>query len=367
MVKKVKIFADNIEPATLSQFNSAIALDFTVKAALMPDAHLGYSLPIGAVVATEGVVLPAWVGYDIGCGMLAVQTDIVKEELLPFREKIFESVYRSVPTGFHHNKQDSRWDHSNIEMTPELKGIFAKSGLKQIGTLGSGNHFIEISHDEKGSVWVVIHSGSRNVGHSVATHYMKLASGGKKAREGHFGLKVNTGKGQDYIVDMKFCLEFALENRRQMIDRVLREIYYYVRDGEEPKTLEFINRTHNHAELKDGLWIHRKGATHAEKGMKGVIPGNMRDGSFIVMGKGNPDSLNSSSHGAGRAMSRTKAKKVINMETFKKQMEGITSKVAGSTLDEAPDAYKDIFEIMELQKDLVDITHHLKPMINVKG
>ncbi|VAX18495.1 RNA-2',3'-PO4:RNA-5'-OH ligase [hydrothermal vent metagenome] len=364
---KATIFADNIEPDVLAQFNSAIEQDYSVKAALMPDAHLGYTLPIGAVVATEGVVVPSWVGYDIGCGMLAMKTDMGKEEIIPFREKIFESVYRAVPTRFHHNKRDSEWDYSSVPMTPELKKIFAKSGLKQIGSLGSGNHFIEISHDEKGSVWVVIHSGSRNVGHSVAARYMKLASGGKQAREGHFGLKVNTGQGEDYIVDMKFCLEFALENRKQLLDRVLREIYYYVRNGDEPQKLELINRTHNHAELKDGLWIHRKGATHAEKGMKGVIPGNMRDGSFIVVGKGNPDSLNSSSHGAGRAMSRTKAKKALNMEDFKKQMEGVTSKVTGSTLDEAPDAYKDIFGIMKLQKDLVDITHHLKPMINVKG
>lgn len=364
---KAKIFADNIEPDVLNQFNSAIEQDYSVKAALMPDAHLGYSLPIGAVVATEGVILPSWVGYDIGCGMLAVKTPLLKEEVIPFREKIFQSVYRAVPTGFHHNKRDSEWDHGHILMTPELKKIFAKSGLKQIGTLGSGNHFIEISHDEKGSVWVVIHSGSRNVGHSVATHYMKLASGGKKAREGHFGLKVNTGKGQDYIADMQFCLEFALENRKQMLDRVLREIYFYVRSGAEPQKLEFINRTHNHAELKDGLWIHRKGATHAEKGMSGVIPGNMRDGSFIVVGKGNPDSLNSSAHGAGRAMSRKQAKKVINMEEFRKQMVNITSKVSGSTLDEAPDAYKNIFEIMKLQKELVEITHHLKPLINVKA
>jgi len=364
---KAAIFADNIEPDVLAQFNSALRCDYSVKAALMPDAHLGYSLPIGAVVATEGVVVPSWVGYDIGCGMLALKTDLVKQEVIDFREKIFESVHRAIPTGFHHNKRDSEWDYGHIPMTPELKKIFAKSGLKQIGTLGSGNHFIEISHDEKGSVWVVIHSGSRNVGHSVASHYMKLASGGKKAREGHFGLRVSEDKGQEYICDMMFCIEFALENRRQMIDRVLREIYHYVRNGEEPQKLEFIDGSHNHAQLKDGLWIHRKGATLAEKGMKGVIPGNMRDGSFIVAGKGNPDSLSSSSHGAGRAMSRKQARRTIDMEVFRKQMEGVTSKVAESTLDEAPGAYKDIFEIMKLQKEMVEITHHLKPMINVKG
>ncbi|MDH4183424.1 MAG: RtcB family protein [Nitrospinota bacterium] len=366
-MKNVKIFAEHMEPGALSQFQSAISQDFVLKAALMPDAHTGYSLPIGAVVATDNMILPAWVGYDIGCGMCAVQTPLAAEEIAPHREKIFSGIYRAIPTGFDHNKKPVDWDYQRYPMTPTLRRFFDKNGLKQLGSLGSGNHFIEISRDEAGLVWVVIHSGSRNLGHSTATHYMKLASRSNKAREGHFGFRADSDEGQDYITDMKFCLEFALKNRQEMIERVLREIYYLVRGGAQPETLKFINRTHNHAELKDGAWIHRKGATHAEKGMDGVIPGNMRDGSFIVVGKGNEESLFSSSHGAGRAMSRTKAKEAIKMETFASQMEGITSKVRPSTLDEAPDAYKNIFEIMTLQKDLVEVTHHLKPLINIKA
>ncbi len=335
--------------------------------ALMPDAHLGYSLPIGGVVATQGVIVPSWVGYDIGCGMCAVKTDLYKHEVDPHREEIFGGIYRAVPTRFKSNKSGEPWDCENIPMTPILKTMFKKNGLGQLGSLGSGNHFIEIDADEENKVWVVVHSGSRNLGHSVATHYMKLASKSPKAREGHFGLRTDSDDGKDYITDMEFLLEFALENRKRILARTLKEIYYRARDGDKPATENFINRSHNHAEEKNGLWIHRKGATHAEEGMDGVIPGNMRDGSFIVEGKGNPDSLYSSSHGAGRAISRTKAKQSLSVDKFHRDMEGIKAKVGPSTLDESPDAYKDIFEIMRLQKDMVKVTHHLKPIINVKG
>lgn len=367
MGKIIKIFGEKLEQGALDQFYSAMNQPFAVRGALLPDAHVGYSLPIGAVVATEGIILPSWVGYDIGCGMCAAMTPLMKEDVIPFRQDIFRSVYRAVPTGFTHNKRPEPWDYEKIPMTPALKRIFGKDGLCQIASLGGGNHFIEISHDEDGHVWVVVHSGSRNVGHSVATHYMKLASGTGRASEGHYGFSVKSGDGRDYITDMKFCLEFALENRKRIIERVLREIYYYAKKGETPQTLEFINRNHNHAEEKQGLWIHRKGATHAEAGMAGVIPGNMRDGSFIVVGKGNEESLYSSSHGAGRALSRTQAKDKISMDDFRAQLEGVTARVERATLDEAPSAYKDIFEIMKLQKNLVEVRRHLLPIINIKG
>lgn len=367
MKKETKIYIEDLDEKTLNQFTSAMNQDYAVKGALMPDAHLGYSLAIGGVVATKGVIVPAWVGYDIGCGVCALKTSLNKNEVEPHRKDIFEGIYRAVPTGFTHHKKAQVWDYKKIPMTPVLKSIFERNGLEQLGTLGGGNHFIEVSYDEDDVVWIVLHSGSRNVGHSVAGHYMKVASGSTKAKEGHYGLDVESDEGQNYITDMDFCLAFALENRKRIVDVSLNEIWHRVRRDGKPETLEFINCHHNHAELKDGLWIHRKGATHAEKGMKGIIPGNMRDGSFVVEGKGNPDSLYSSSHGAGRAMSRKKAKSTITMEQFRKQLEGITAKVNGHTLDEAPTAYKDIFEIMRLQKDMVDIKHHLKPIINVKA
>lgn len=214
----------------------------------------------------------------------------------------------------------------------------------------------------------MVHSGSRNVGHKIATHYMKLASGDGKAREGHYALNVDSAEGQDYIHDLAFGLQFALDNRLMIVGRVINGIRH---KGVAGQGLfgELINRNHNHAELKDGLWIHRKGATHAELGMMGVIPGNMRDGSFIVRGKGNPDSLCSSSHGAGRVMGRTEAKSKLNMEEFIATMQerGIQARVENATLDEAPMAYKDVFQVMADQTDLVEVVHHVKPIINIKG
>jgi tRNA-splicing ligase RtcB len=242
-----------------------------------------------------------------------------------------------------------------------------KNGNLQLGTLGSGNHFIEIGVDEFNEIWIIIHSGSRGVGHGCAIYYMQLAHPNNKAGEGHYGFDVNSNEGKNYIKDLNFCLEYALLNRKIMLNLVDDAISdcgiqcYY-----DPKVL--INRNHNHAETKDGKkWIHRKGATHAEKDMLGIIPGNMRDGSFIIKGLGNEDALCSSSHGAGRILGRKKAKKKLNLEEFSQTMEGIVANVSENTLDESPMAYKDIFKVMEFQKDLVKVLKHVKPILNVKG
>ena len=373
---------ENIEGAALSQFYDAMKQDYVVKGALMPDAHAGYALPIGAVVATEGVIVPSWVGYDIGCGLCAIPTTFDRGYVEANKKAIFDQIYRDVPTGFDHNKAAAEWTYEGPVSDFVKSEIIAKGAPgKQIGTLGGGNHFIEIGHDEQDRIWIIIHSGSRNVGHKIATHYMKLASGDGKAREGHYGLRVDSPEGQDYINDLAFGLQFALDNRRTMIQRIIKAIWRKVdhRGCQNVADMSLlINRNHNHAEMKmmphDGptrdlrpMWIHRKGATHAEEGMLGVIPGNMRDGSFIVRGKGNPDSLFSSSHGAGRVLSRTKAKETLNMDDFKATMTGIQAKVVNSTLDESPFAYKSIFDVMAMQTELVDVVHHVKPLINIKG
>lgn len=368
MIKSYTIFSSTIEQAALDQFYDALEQPFAVTGALMPDAHMGYSLPIGAVVATDGVIVPAWVGYDIGCGMCAVPTAFKKDDVSSNAEKIFNGIYRDVPVGFKHNSKDSVWSwDKHINSTDVLDQIFMeRGGLKQLGTLGGGNHFIEIGCDEEDVVWIIIHSGSRNLGHQIATHYMKLASGDGKAREGHFGFSVDSLEGKRYLTDMNFCLEFALENRKQLVQRVVNVIREVLCDG-IVFWGDLINRNHNHAEEKNGLWIHRKGATHAEEGMMGVIPGNMRDGSFIVEGKGNQSSLWSSSHGAGRVMGRKEAERQLNVTDFARSMSGIWATVNQTTLDESPLAYKNIFEVMELQKDLVKVVHHIKPLINIKG
>lgn len=364
-MKDTHIFAEVLEPEALEQFKSAMSQPFAVKGALMPDAHAGYSLPIGAVVATDGVILPAWVGYDIGCGMCAVPTTFSRDSVTKYAVGIFNSIYSAVPVGFSHNQKDSVWDFSALAHTAALAAIFAKNGLRQLASLGGGNHFIEIGYDEDDAIWIIIHSGSRGIGHAVATHYMKLASGDGKAREGHFGFAVDSAEGRNYTDDLAFCLAFALENRHQIIQRVVREMAHYCEGAADWG--RFINRNHNHAELKDGLWIHRKGATHAEAGMMGVIPGNMRDGSFIVEGKGNPAALWSSSHGAGRVLGRKAAQRSLSVKQFTETMRGVVAKVDAATLDESPFAYKDIFDVMRQQADMVEIKHHIRPLINIKG
>lgn len=364
--KQYKIFAEHLEQGALDQFQSAMDCEFATRGALMPDAHTGYSLPIGAVVESDGVIVPAWVGYDIGCGMCALRTGFYAKEVRENSKQIFDEIYKRIPVGFSHNSRPSLWSTVELDPSPATKLIFEKNGLNQLCSLGGGNHFIEIGEDAEGFIWIIIHSGSRRIGHAVASHYMRIASGDGKAREGHFWIDADSTNGKEYIRDLAFCLAFALENRKQMIDRIVDSISAHVKFNGCDYT-GLINRNHNHAELREGKWIHRKGATHAELGMMGVIPGNMRDGSFIVRGKGNQDSLYSSSHGAGRVLGRKKAQATLNMEDFKASMSGITAKVCEDTLDESAFAYKDIFDVMRLQSELVDVVAHVKPIINIKG
>ena len=371
--KDAKIYSEYIDPAAMSQFYDIIKEPEIVAAALMPDAHKGYSLPIGGVVASKGLIFPSFVGYDIGCGMCAVPTSFNSEYIRKHAQEIWKLIQAVIPVGFNHHPSAQYWDvYDDIEKTKTAEDIMnykSGSGWRQLGTLGGGNHFIEIGADENDVVWVIIHSGSRGIGHTIATHYMKIAGGGK-AREGYYGLDVKSQDGKDYIKDLKFALEFALENRKQMM-RVLEDVIGQFCVGDF-KWDELINRNHNHAELRNmdefgDVWMHRKGATHAEKGMMGVIPGNMMDGSFIVKGKGNPDSLYSSSHGAGRILGRKQAKETLSMEDFEFLMDGIVANVDNNRLDESPFAYKDIYQVMEEQKDLVETVVHVKPIINVKG
>lgn len=409
MEKQINIYAEVLEPEALAQFYSAMAEDFAVAGALMPDSHTGYSLPIGAVVSTKDHIVPAWVGYDIGCGMCAIPTDfevgVVKEN----SKEIFDEIYKRIPVGVKTNARPTKSKLNPDQLTKVGQEAFNKrGGFNALGSLGGGNHFIEIGADETDTVWIVIHSGSRGVGHGIASSYMKMAAfnvdkiaqefdesekaqnlmrynspnyekvkqkyitkvlGKATAKEGHYALHVDSEDGKGYINDMNWALEFALENRKEMISRVIQSIESVTETRMHQKCWKnLINRNHNHAELReDGLWYHRKGATHAEEGMPGVIPGNMRDGSFIVKGKGNVDSLFSSSHGAGRVLSRKKAKEAVDFEDFKSEMEGIQALVTEGTKDESPFAYKDIFEVMRLQESLVDVVAHVKPLINIKG
>lgn len=364
-MKPHKMYSKSIDPNALDQFYTVMKWPETIRGALMPDAHLGYTLPIGGVVLMKDTVFASLVGFDIGCGVCALKTSFNKEEVIAHSSQIYDRILQHVPVGFNHRKTALGWTNKPPITAQGVKIFNDKGGYKQLGTLGGGNHFIEIGYDENDSVWIIIHSGSRGVGHGIASHYMKLASGGDKAKEGHYGFDINSQDGKDYLLDMKFCLEFALTNRRRMLMHIDASLRYLLKDGAADWST-LINRTHNHAEVTDEGIIHRKGATHANLGMLGVVPGNMRDGSFIVRGLGSTDSLCSSSHGAGRVLGRNQAKKTLCQDEFDKSMVNVVCKTSGR-LDEAPGAYKNIFDVMELQSDLVEVVAHVRPIINVKG
>lgn len=367
------VFAEYVEGEALAQFAAVMADERIVKGALMPDAHTGYTLPIGGVVETSGWAFPSFVGYDIGCGMCAIQLDkqdIHAGDIVDNAQAIFDEINKRVPVGFEKNKSKcimpdfvDRFSHTG-QLAKDMDGI----GLLQIGTLGGGNHFIEIGFDESAHVWIIVHSGSRKLGHNTATRYMKLASPTGKASEGNYGFDVhNDSLGQQYMLDALFCQEYALENRKNILARVLVSINKVTGLNLNVSLDDIINRNHNHVVWQGENLIHRKGATHAEENMMGVIPGNMRDGSFIVRGKGNPDALWSSSHGAGRVLGRKKAKENLDITEFESTMEGIVANVQQSTLDESPMAYKNIFDVMEQQSSMVEIVAYVRPIVNVKG
>ena len=369
--KPVAIFAPDVEEKALGQFEEAMLQDWVEQGALMPDVHTGYTLPIGAVIATRGVLVPSYVGYDIGCGMLALPLTMDSGAVRAAAPEIHAAIHRAVPTGYNVHSEPQVPYHGIDLKVEDLSGqgreVFeGGKGFRALGTLGGGNHFIEVGSDNSGRVWIIIHSGSRGPGHNLASHYMAKAAGTEKAVEGHFPIEEESALGRDYWTDLDWMLRFALENRQKIADAVLGVVEQYA-DTTIQRSLQ-INRNHNHAERQQGgLWIHRKGATHAEKGMRGVIPGNMRDGSYIVTGLGNPRSMSSSSHGAGRVMGRYKAKKRLDVETFTASMKGIISDAGRETLDEDPRAYKPIEDVMALQSDLVTIDAHVRPILNVKG
>lgn len=402
-----KIYAEHIDDKTAEQFYNCITAEGVVQAALMADCHAGYTAPIGSVIKTKDIIYCSMVGYDIGCGMSSIKTDVRPEQLN--LELLKESVLRRIPIG-------RNW-HSKKQTVPKLMGtkfatqLLHDEGVYQIGTLGGGNHFIEIGTDQTGFINIVIHSGSRNIGKKIAESYMKTAAiestdkqryidefdqkntdwfnsckgdtskihkyviardefvyRRTRARldniEDVYGLNINSHEGQSYLQDMNLALEFALANRELMMTKILMSIGEQV---QYVQTSRFINRNHNHAELVNDYIIHRKGATHAENGMLGVIPGNMRDGSFIVSGKGNPDSMSSSSHGAGRILSRRQAKDTLSIDDFHEDMKNIVTNHTDDTLDEAPAAYKNIFDVIDQQYDLIEVIDIIKPILNIKG
>ena len=375
----IKLWLDDIEAGTLVQAKNLANLPFVFKhIAIMPDAHLGYGMPIGGVMAAKDIVVPNAVGVDIGCGMCAVRTSLTDIDTETLKNIMLE-IRLTVPLGFKHHKSKQR-KSLMPERTDEMKIVDAEyqSALTQIGTLGGGNHFIEIQKGGDGRIWLMVHSGSRNIGFRVANYYNRLAAELNKKWKSPVSpkwqlayLPLDTTAGQQYLQEMGYCVEFALANRKLMIERFQAAVYHNVREVSfEP----IINIAHNYAVIerhfgKDVI-VHRKGATSAKSGEFGIIPGSQGTTSYIVKGKGNPESFESCSHGAGRIMGRKQAQRQLDLKTEIKRLErqGIIHAIRGKRdLDEAAGAYKDISKVMKNQADLVEIVEQLKPLAVIKG
>lgn len=345
---------------------------------LLPDVHEGFGMPIGAVFTTEDVIIPNAVGVDIGCGMCAVRSSLRKEEVdRKMLQSWVDKIYHAIPVGFKHHKHKQKLPEYLSQPVGPITEKEWKEIPYQLGTLGGGNHFIEIQYDEDGYVWIMLHSGSRNLGKQVADHYNKLAKSlNDKLRHpippswNLAALPVESKEGQQYLKEMQYCLDFARENRFHMM-HVIMDI---IGDQTGCKFDDIINIHHNYASyeehFKTRVWVHRKGAILADKDTIGIIPGSQGTPSFIVRGKGNTQSFKSSSHGAGRKMSRNKAVQQLDLNEVKRKLDkqGIIHAIKKQKdLDEAPDCYKDINQVIEEQKDLVDVLHVLYPLAVMKG
>jgi tRNA-splicing ligase RtcB len=360
--------------------------------AIMPDCHGGYGMPIGGVLATNKVIIPNAVGVDIGCGMCTVKTPWKVEEInTDTIKKIMGKIREKIPVGFEHHKAEQSADlmpafpSSSIPVSfprGDYKIILQQyqSALTQLGTLGGGNHFIEIQKDQENNVWIMIHSGSRNLGFKVAHYYNELA----KALNGKWYayvpkewdlafLPLDSDEGHAYMREMQYCVDFAFANRKLMMERIA-EAFDEVINWKKIDLSGMINIAHNYAKMENhfgqNVMVHRKGATLATKDLIGIIPGSQGTSSYIVSGLGNPESFMSCSHGAGRALSRSKAKATLNLADEQKRLDdkGIVHGLRSvSELDEAAGAYKDIDIVMQEQKDLVEIKVRLEPMGVIKG
>ena len=375
---KLWLKEDHIEAQALEQARNLANLPFAFKhIAIMPDAHVGYGMPIGAILATKDVIIPNAVGVDIGCGMCSLRTNLTDIATSSLKE-IMSIIRKNIPLGFNHHK--TRQDET---LMPEVKSDLPivkeeyESALRQIGTLGGGNHFIEIQKGSDGYIWIMIHSGSRNLGYTVAKHYNNLA---KKKTKG-FGdsnipldlafIPKDSESFDLYWNEMNYCIDFALANRKVMMQQA-KSAFTKIKPGVEFSN--FINKPHNFADWEvhfgESVIVHRKGATRARKGEWGMIPGSQGTRSFLVKGKGNAESFESCSHGAGRTMSRTEARKKLNLEEEKKILtdQNILHSIRRQKdLDEAPSSYKDIDTVMANQTDLVDIQIELQPLAVIKG
>lgn len=383
--RPIKIWTDDIDPEALEQLKNVSSLPFVHPHGVvaMPDVHVGIGATVGSVIATDHAVIPAAVGVDIGCGINAVRLSLhatdLPENLAPIRHQIERDVPLG-PGGAHKHKNMPKFDP---ELAQRLKLLMAKhprleknQAQRQIGTLGSGNHFIEICLDQNDSVWVMLHSGSRGIGNLIGRYFIEKA----KTKMEALGIPLpdadlaylpdDSDDFHDYVEAVQWAQDYAFENRRVMMDKTIAALRRHIKKPFHI-TQEAINCHHNYVEQEEHfgrkLWVTRKGAIRARAGDLGVIPGSMGQRSYIVRGKGNLDSYCSCAHGAGRKFSRTQARKQFTVDDLKAQTEGVECRKDAAVLDELPSAYKDIDEVMENQKDLVEVLHVLKQVVCVKG
>lgn len=379
----IKSWCNSPEDGAIEQAKNLARLPFAFKQiCLMPDTHRGYGMPIGGVMATTGVVVPNAVGVDIGCGMCAIKTSL-NEISIDTLKKIMGEIRKCIPVGFnkHKESQDQNllpgFEGLNFGFYPIICDREYDNALLSLGTLGGGNHFIEIQKGDDGHIWIMIHSGSRNLGKQVADYYNKESiainekwfSSIPKEWELAF-IPTNDDLGIRYLAEMNYCIDFALANRKLMMDRIIEIFSETMQCGFNP----MINIAHNYARMEyhfgTNVLVHRKGATSAREYEIGIIPGSQGTSSYIVCGKGNRESFMSCSHGAGRKMGRNEAERTLNLEEEKKCLDdkGVIHSIRNKKdLDEAPGAYKDIQTVMDEQSDLVDILVKLEPLAVVKG
>ncbi|MEA2002892.1 MAG: RtcB family protein [Actinomycetota bacterium] len=383
--KNLKVWAKDLEGEAIRQARRTARLPIVAgHVALMPDAHVGLGATIGSVVPTRGAVIPACVGVDIGCGMAAVLTDLVASDLPGNLAPLLRAIEIAIPAGVgrgHESRQvattgrPAAWLKANRPRTA-LTDRLEKKAHDQLGSLGAGNHFVEVSLDDQERVWAVLHSGSRGIGNQLAQSH--IAEAKSVVRRMDIALEdpdlayllEGTREFEIYLGDLMFAQAYARTNREMMLDALLKELFQFVGKGTE---LDRINCHHNYTAQEEHfgklLWITRKGAISARAGERGIIPGSMGTSTYLVEGRGNPDSYTSSAHGAGRRMSRTRARKTLTAASLTKAMEGRTwlGSKAARLVDEHPEAYKDIEEVMRLSADLVVVKQRLRAILNYKG
>jgi len=361
--------------------------------AAMPDVHLGIGATVGSVIPTLKAIIPAAVGVDIGCGMMAAKTTLRAEDLPDNLGPLRLAIERAVPHGSvprNRGRDTGSWENppetvdqiwatladefdALCELHPRLKNT---NNRKHLGTLGTGNHFIEVCLDEEGAVWFMLHSGSRGVGNAIGTHFIELAKKDAERHERNLPdqdlayFEEGAQYFGDYVRAVSWAQKFAQRNREVMMTNLIATVRKVITKPFESH-VEAVNCHHNYVQQErhfgEDVFVTRKGAVSAAKGQMGIIPGSMGARSYIVRGLGNPESFDSCSHGAGRVMSRTKAKKLFTVDDQIKATEGVECRKDKDVIDEIPMAYKDIDAVMAAQRDLVEVVHTLKQVVCVKG